>query len=333
MSELRKDPVVGRWVIISPERGKRPSDYATRHEEETEGFCPLCPGNESLTPPEIFAFRRKGTRPDGPGWNIRVVPNKFPALKKEGNLRRKNEGIFDWMRGVGEHEVVVETPDHGVELSELPLDTIKKVLFVFKLRMEELAKDSRFRYVIVFKNRGKEAGASLRHSHSQIIALPIVPKRVDEEMEGSRRYHKRHERCVFCEMIKEEIAREIRVVEKNDDFIAVSPFAARFPFETWILPRFHASHYEAILQVQYATLAEILSRTLKRLDHVLGVPPYNLVFHTAPIREGTLPYFHWHIEIIPKVTRVAGFEWGTGFYINPTPPEQSAAFLREVALP
>ncbi len=333
MPELRKDPIVGRWVIVSPERGKRPSDFAQKKSEWKEGFCPLCPGNESLTPPEIFAFREKGTRPDGPGWYIRVVPNKFPALKKEGEASPRKDGIYDWMRGVGDHEVVVETPDHQMELSQLPLENVKKILFVFKLRIEELTKDARYKYVIVFKNRGREAGASLRHSHSQIIALPIVPKRVGEELEGGRRYFEAHGRCVFCDMIAQERDRNVRIVEENENFISLSPFAARFPFETWILPKFHASDYKSIEQTQYRTLAEILSRTLKRLDEVLEEPPFNMVFHTAPIRSERLTYFHWHIEIIPKVTKVAGFEWGTGFYINPTPPERAAAYLREVELP
>ncbi len=332
MSELRKDPVVGRWVIISPERGKRPSDYAAKKIEKKEEFCPLCPGNESLTPPEIFAFREEGTGPDHPGWSIRVVPNKFPALKAEGNTDRQCDSIFDKMNGIGAHEVVIETPDHEVELPDLPLSSIKKILFVFKMRMEELSKDPRFRYVIVFKNRGQEAGASLQHSHSQIIALPIVPKRVMEELKGGKRYHRDHDRCIFCEMIGQELQRGVRLIEENEDFVAFAPFAARFPFETWIMPKAHASHYGMIQQFQYQTLAEVLSKTLKRLDRVLEDPPYNLVFHTAPILDEDLPYFHWHIEIIPKVTKIAGFEWGTGFYINPTPPEQSAAYLREVAL-
>jgi len=227
MSELRKDPVVGRWVIISPERGKRPSDYATRKTAKKEGFCPLCPGNESLTPPEIFAFREKGTRPDGPGWSIRVVPNKFPALMRGGRLERRKDGVFNWMNGVGEHEVVVETPEHAEELTDLPLESVKKILFVFKMRMEELAKDPRFRYVVVFKNRGQEAGASLQHSHSQIIALPIVPKRVIEELKGGKRYHDEHGRCIYCEMLAQEGTRGIRVIEENDNFIAFAPFAAR----------------------------------------------------------------------------------------------------------
>ena len=335
MSELRKDPVVGRWVIIASERGRRPSDYAVLDTEQGkgQGFCPLCPGNEKMTPPEIFAFREEGSDPDGPGWHIRVVPNKFPALKEAEETGYRSDGVYESMNGVGAHEVVIETPDHGQAFSELPLETIKRILFIFKMRMEELRKDPRFRYVVLFKNRGREAGASLRHSHSQIIALPIVPKRVSEEIVGGKRYFSRHGRCVFCDVIRQEAERKVRVVEENSDFIAIAPFAARFPFETWILPGKHASDYGMITQTQYRTLAEILSTVLKRINTVLRNPPYNLVFHTAPLTEGDLVHFHWHIEIIPKVTRIAGFEWGTGFYINPMPPERCAEYLREVRLP
>jgi UDPglucose--hexose-1-phosphate uridylyltransferase len=333
MPELRKDPVVGRWVIISPDRGKRPSDYAVSQEGGVEGFCPLCPGNEKMTPPEIFAFREEGSDPDGPGWHIRVVPNKFPALKETGRISHSMDGVYERMNGVGAHEVVIETPEHNRTFSELPLETIKRILFIFKVRMEELGKDPRFRYVVLFKNRGREAGASMQHSHSQIIALPIIPKRVSEEITGGSRYFNRHGRCVFCDVIRQEAERKIRVIEENDDFIAIAPFAARFPFETWILPKEHGSDYGKIKQTQYRTLAGILLDSLKRINKVLKNPPYNLVFHTAPLKEEALAHFHWHIEIIPKVTRVAGFEWGTGFYINPTPPEQCAEYLREVRLP
>ncbi len=333
MPELRKDPIVGRWVIISPERGKRPSDFSAAAIGQKDEFCPLCPGNEALTPPEIFAFRKEDTGPDQPGWQIRVVPNKYPALQPQGQMERRNEGVFDWMNGIGSHEIVIETPDHEVELTDLPLDSVKKILFVYKVRIEELSKDPRFQHVVVFKNRGKEAGASLRHSHSQIIALPIIPKRIMEELYGGRRYYRNKERCVFCEMVEQERQQSVRVVDENGDFVSFNPFAARFPFETWIMPKRHMSHYSRIEQHQFQSLAWILSRALKRLDTVLGIPPYNLIFHSAPILKEDLPYFHWHIEIIPKVTKVAGFEWGTGFYINPTPPEQSAVYLREVSLP
>ena len=332
MPELRKDPVVGRWVIISPERGKRPSDYAVKKVTQKDIFCPLCPGNEATTPPEIFAFRKEGTGPDRPGWNIRVVPNKFPALEPRGNMERRREGVFDRMNGVGSHEVVIETPDHDKELTDLPLNHVKKILFVFKMRTEELAKDPRFQSVVVFKNRGREAGASLQHSHSQIIALPIIPKLILEELYGGRKHYRNKERCIFCDMIEQERQEGIRIIDENDDFVSFSPYAARFPFETWITPRMHTSHYCQIQQHQYQTLAKILLKTLKRLDTVLEKPPYNLVFHTAPILKEDLPFYHWHIEIIPKVTKVAGFEWGTGFYINPTPPEEAAAYLREAPI-
>jgi UDPglucose--hexose-1-phosphate uridylyltransferase len=283
-----------------------------------------------MTPPEIFAFREEGSDPDSPGWQIRVVPNKFPALEEAGETGHRLDGVYESMNGVGAHEVVVESPEHGRAFSDLPVETIKRLLFVFKMRMEELRKDPRFRYVVLFKNRGREAGASLRHSHSQIIALPIVPKRVAEEIAGGKQYFTRYGRCVFCDVIRQELERQARVVEENRDFVAIAPFAARFPFEAWILPRKHASDYGMIPQTQYQTLAEILSVVLKRINKVLRNPPYNLVFHTAPLADGELAHFHWHIEIIPKITRVAGFEWGTGFYINPMLPERCAEYLREV---
>ena len=333
MPELRKDPIVGRWVIVSSERGKRPSDFSLKKMEKREVFCPLCPGNEAWTPPEVFAFRDKDTSPDSPGWSIRIVPNKFPALWPQGEMDRQRDGMFERMNGIGAHEVVIETPEHGTEFSDLPLHVIKKILFVFKMRTEELSKDPRFQHIVIFKNRGTTTGDFLQHTYSQIIALPIVPKRILEELNGGKRYHRDHDRCVYCEMVEQECQSGIRVVEINQDFVSFTPFAARFPFEIWIMPRFHDSNYVNIQQHQFQTLAEVLSNTLKRLDRVLETPPYNLVFHTAPLLGEDLPYFHWHIEIIPKVTKIAGFEWGTGFYINPTPPEQSAAYLREVTIP
>ncbi len=334
MPEFRKDPVVGRWVIVSAERGTLPSDYATKKDKGEGWFCPFCMGNESMTPPEIFAFRKEGTEPDSPGWNIRVVPNKFPLFSSQPHrgMEREREGIFDKMSGVGKHEIIIESPDHDKELTDLPLTTLKKILFVYKMRTEELSKDPRFRYVVIFKNRGREAGASLEHSYSQIIALPIVPKGILEELNGGKRYHRDHDRCIFCDMVEQECQSGLRIIEENEDFITFAPFAARFPFETWIMPKVHMSNYRMIQQHQYQTLAILLSSTLKKLDIALSNPPYNLVFHSAPILGEDLPYFHWHIEIIPRVSKMVGFGWGTGFYFNPTPPEESAACLRGVSV-
>ncbi|MGB7023326.1 MAG: galactose-1-phosphate uridylyltransferase, partial [Candidatus Acidiferrales bacterium] len=295
-------------------------------------FCPFCPGNELKTPPEILAYGRNGSGKDTPGWTVRVVPNKFPALGIEGNLDRQGEGLFDRMNGIGAHEVIIETPDHQSTLAMLPEKALEEVLWAYRDRVLDLKNDKRFRYILLFKNHGEAAGASLEHTHSQLIALPIVPKRVREEVDNSRRYYDVKERCIFCDMIRQEIETGTRVILSNDQFIALAPYAPRFPFETWILPLQHSSSFENQASPVYTSLAKLFHDFLGRLDTVLNRPAYNYVIHTSPIGEEINDHYHWHVEMMPKLTRVAGFEWGTGFYINPTPPEEAARFLREAQL-
>lgn len=339
MPELRKDPVIGRWVIISTERSKRPTDFSRSTEQTDDRICPFCPGNESATPPELLAVREDGTQPNTPGWRVRAISNKFPALKIEGDLSREGVGIFDKMNGVGAHEVIIETPDHGRELEQLPVAQVAEVLWAYRERTLDLQKDSRFRYVMLFKNKGVAAGASLAHSHSQLIATPVVPKRVAEELDGAQRYYDYKERCIFCDIIRQESDDGVRVIDRNDDFIAIAPFAPRFPFETWVLPRQHEAKFHRISDAHLGSFAAILKDTLQRLEVVLDNPPYNFMVHTAPHLgrgdgrgEGHDLAYHWHLEIIPQLIRVAGFEWGTGFYINPTPPEDAAQYMREAEL-
>jgi len=329
MSELRKDPVVGRWVIISSERGKRPSGWTNQVNTKGGGFCPFCPGHEDKTPPEICAVRPLTEEKDVPGWRIRVVPNKFPALQVEGTLAPKGFGNYDMMNGIGAHEVIIETPKHAADLADLSEEQIAEVLLTYRERMLDLARDVRFKYILVFKNHGGAAGASLEHSHSQIIATPIIPKRVSEELDGSKRFYDYKERCVFCDMIQYEIKSKVRLVSKNDDFVALAPFAPRFPYETWLLPMTHFSHFEIMPEALLGPLAAILKDTLCRINNSLGYPPFNFVLHSAPVQEGELTVYHWHFELIPKLTSIAGFEWGSGFYINPTAPEVAAAHLRK----
>ncbi|MCK5540758.1 MAG: galactose-1-phosphate uridylyltransferase [Deltaproteobacteria bacterium] len=333
MSELRKDPIVDRWVIISRERGKRPSEFSSLKQERKSGFCPFCPGNEDVVPPEILAYRQPGSQSNDSNWRLRVVPNKFPALHIEGDLVRQGDGVYDMMNGIGAHEVVIETPDHQATLSTMPIEAVEDVLWAYRDRIRDLAGDERFRYILVFKNHGLAAGATVEHSHSQIIALPIVPKRAKEEVEGAKKFYEYKERCVFCDIIQQEINQGLRMVSENHEFIAICPYAPRFPFETWILPKRHTHDYQANSKNMIEGLALILSDTLKRLNRVLDAPPYNFILHTAPVNyHDTSNYYHWHMEIIPKLTRVAGFEWGSGFYINPTPPEESAKFLRDAKI-
>ncbi|HDS15948.1 MAG TPA: galactose-1-phosphate uridylyltransferase [Proteobacteria bacterium] len=333
MSELRKDPIVDRWVIISRERGKRPSEFSTMKQERKSGFCPFCPGNEDVVPPEILAYRQPGSQSNDQNWRLRVVPNKFPALHIEGDIMRQGDGVYDKMNGIGAHEVIIETPDHQATLATMPIETVEDVLWAYRDRIRDLAGDGRFRYILVFKNQGLAAGATVEHSHSQIIALPIVPKRAKEEVDGAKKFYDYKERCVFCDIIQQEINQGLRMVSENHEFIAICPFAPRFPFETWILPKKHTHDYQNNSKNMIEGLALILSDTLKRLNRVLDTPPYNFIMHTAPVNYiDTSTFYHWHIEIIPKLTRVAGFEWGSGFYINPTPPEESAKFLRDAKI-
>ncbi len=332
MPELRKDPITGRWVIIATDRALRPTDFVRdKVQIRGSGFCPFCPGNESKTPPEIHAYRSDGSARNTPGWSLRIVPNKFPALGIEGTLNRQGEGLYDKMNGIGAHEVIIETPNHNLTPATMPTRAVEDILWAYRDRILDLKKDRRFKYILIFKNHGEAAGASLEHTHSQLIALPVVPKRVREEVDGARSHYNFKERCIFCDIIRQEMEKRARLVAENPAFIVLAPFASRFPFETWIIPKTHQCAFEVSQKPEFEQLAPLLKDMLARLDRVLDCPAYNYIVHTAPFGESTEDYYHWHMEIIPKLTKVAGFEWGTGFYINPTPPEESAKFLREAA--
>lgn len=332
MPELRRDPIIGRWVIIAKERGRRPTDFIIAEEPVRGGFCPLCEGNEHTTPHEVLAYGRSHFAPDTPGWSLRVVPNKFPALVIEGDLGKEGEGIYDKMNGIGAHEVIIETPRHDDVLHQMPVTQIKLILMSYRDRMLDLMRDMRFRYIIVFKNFKRAAGASLEHSHSQLIALPIVPYLIQEEINSCLRYFDYKERCVFCDIIRQELATGSRIVCENSNFITICPFAPRSPFEMWLLPKRHISTYTDLDDSMLDSLAQIFSETMKRLNAAIPNVPYNYMLHTSPLKQLNIEHYHWHIEIMPKTTMVAGFEWGTGFYINTTPPEEAAKFLREVRL-
>ena len=332
MPELRKDPILGRWIIIAKERGKRPTDFIIDKTPSRGGFCPLCPGNERTTPPEVLSYSDQTHAANTPGWSLRVVPNKYPALVIEGDLGKEGEGLYDKMNGIGAHEVIIESPKHDDVFAYLSAKRMKQVFVAFRDRLIDLAHDPRFRYVMAFKNQGKAAGASLEHSHSQLVALPILPRMIVSELQGSLTYFKYKERCIFCDIIHQEIHNNVRVVCENDQFVVITPFAPRSPFEMWVLPKHHSSAYISMDDNQFTQLTQIFSECLRRLDKCVPNAPYNFVLHTSPLRSQPLEHFHWHFEIVPKLTQIAGFEWGTGFYINPTPPEDAAKYLREVKL-
>jgi UDPglucose--hexose-1-phosphate uridylyltransferase len=330
MPELRKDPVLGRWIIISKERGKRPTDFLIEKPQVSGGFCPLCPGNEKTTPPEVLSYPNNDQqRSVHDGWQVRVVPNKYPALVIEGGLDKEGEGLYDKMNGIGAHEVIIESPKHDEAFAYLPHEQMMLVFKAYRQRIIDLTRDNRFQYVMIFKNHGKAAGASLEHSHSQLVALPILPRMIVSELAGALSYYKYKERCVFCDIIRQEIKQDIRVVCQNDHYITITPFAPRTPFEMWVLPREHSSSFSSADDAKLYALSEIFSETLRRLDTCIPNVPFNFLLHTEPLRTGGMEHYHYHFEIVPKLTSIAGFEWGSGFYINPMPPEEAAIYLRE----
>lgn len=330
MPELRKDPILGRWIIIAQERGKRPTDFLVEESATKGGFCPLCPGHESTTPDEVLVYGRTEGGPNTAGWKVRVVPNKYPALVIEGELDKQGEGLYDRMNGIGAHEVIIETPSHNTAFAQMDPGEMVWVFKAYRDRIRDLALDERFRYVMVFKNYGKAAGASLEHSHSQLVALPILPRMVSSELEGSLSYYKYKDRCIFCDIIRQEIQQNVRLVCQNDLFVTLTPYAPRSPFEMWILPKRHHSNYAAQDDDSLWALTQIFSETLLRLNGCIPKVPYNFVLHTQPLRSPLLEHYHWHFEVVPKVTSIAGFEWGTGFYINPMPPEETCTYLKEI---
>ena len=332
MPELRKDPITGTWVIISEERKKRPKYYQIIVDKDLSmpQNCPFCPGNEAMTPPETYALRPDHSRVNEPGWNLRVVPNKFPALRIEGELGKSGEGFYDKMNGIGAHEVIIETPLHPRERIDIDGSQIKNTLLAAKCRILDLKKDTRFKYIMVFKNFGPTAGATLSHSHTQLIALPVVPLRVQEEIEGARTHFQMKERCIFCDIIHYEKEADRRVLLENEHFLVMAPYAPRFSFELAVYPKKHNPAFENTTEAELESLGAILSATLAKIARALNHPDYNLIIHNTPCFNSVGDFYHWHIEFMPVLARVAGFEWGTGFYINPISPEESVQALKAI---
>ncbi len=331
MPELRKNPVTSNWVIISTERSKRPSDFIKKEKEDGKAksdSCPFCPGNEDKTPPEILSYRDEERSADTPGWSVRVVPNKFPALRLDEPPPQRDSALMETVSGYGFHEVIVESPDHQVSLGQYSQDQTEAVLSALLERYRAIEGDPFIRYIQIFKNSRAVAGASLSHPHFQLIALPLIPSTIDTELLGSRAYYVDHNHCIFCALIEEELNTKDRIVAENQGFVAICPHASRFPFETWFLPKKHDSGFDALRDKDIPQLASILKEVMGNFEEGLGAPPYNLILHTAPLDLESNEYYHWHMELLPRLTITAGFEWGTNFYINPTPPESAAQFLR-----
>lgn len=330
MSEWRRDPLTGHWTIIAPERAQRPYGF----NEEGELLCPFCEGMESFTPGETFSIRRDGTLPNQPGWFVRVFPNKYPALRRDAPfLGLKHDGFYQAMDGLGVHEVIVETPHHAVDFSEFSDDQVAKVLLAYRERLRNFRMERGLRHGLIFKNQGMEAGASMAHAHSQLIATPVVPQAILEELRRAVAFYRRRRWCPFCMLLEEERKRAVRVVLESSHFMAFVPYAARFPFEVMILPVHHCASF--LEETHLEDLARVLRRILRSIRKGSGEPSFNFVLHTVPYRarDEEQESYHWHLEILPTFLRMAGFEWGSGFSINIVRPEETAVRLRHFLEP
>jgi UDPglucose--hexose-1-phosphate uridylyltransferase len=328
MSQLRKDPLSDQWVIIAEGRENRPNEFERVPLRRVATRCPFCAGHEEDTPPPLAVYENGNGRLTRDPWLVRVVPNKYPAMLSSGRTSAVANGPYLQCDAVGAHEVIIETPRHVASLSQLTEDEARLLLLAYRDRLVALQRNRDYAYALVFKNVGPEAGASLEHSHSQIMATPMVPVQIEREIASAQRLHADNRRCFFCEMIEHELSEDERVVATSEQFIAICPFASRMPYEIWVLPRRHASHFECQPDEQLAELAQFVQKAVAKLESVHQTPAYNFFLHTAPFDTSPLRHYHWHIEIFPRLTITAGFEWGTGYYINPVPPEQAAAILR-----
>jgi UDPglucose--hexose-1-phosphate uridylyltransferase len=330
MSELRQDPSTKEWVIISTERAKRPHEFQRSNPlPKPPTRCVFCPGNEDQTPGELWRS------PQPPAeWAIRVVPNKFAALSANANHQRNDEKpMFRRMDGFGYHEVIIETPHHDRWMALMQPEEVRQVLLGFRERYWALRKARRIRLVLIFKNHGLAAGTSIEHPHCQVIATPVIPSDIRRKYDVAVQHYDDTGRCIYCDIVKAEREADERVVERSEHFLVFEPFASRSPFETWIAPFRHGPCFGNITDQELSNLAAVLQETLARLYYGLNNPDFNLIVHTAPVEDEAQPYYLWHIQIVPRLTTPAGFEIGSGIYVNPSLPEECASFLRSVQTP
>lgn len=327
MPQIRKDSIVNRWVIVATERARRPAAFVDQVSHQTDQKdCPFCTSNE---------------QPIYSNGQVRVFKSGTPFFSEVKPMERQKHGLYDFATSWGNHEVVLETTKHIANMADLPLEDIQKVFETYAQRMLLHRKDHFIRYVLAYKNYGVAAGSrAIGHSRSQIMAVPVNPIRVKDKITGAKRYFDFHERCLFCDLIRQERKDGQRVLLENSEFLAIMPFASRFPFETWIIPKRHCCEYAQGVTGYENQLAQMIKELLLRFKVGLNDPALNYVIQSAPFEEGgrykeypTIEEdYHWHIELVPRLTRVAGFERGTGFYINPIPSEMTAEFLRDIRI-
>ncbi|MCG8448926.1 MAG: galactose-1-phosphate uridylyltransferase [Pirellulales bacterium] len=327
--------MVGRRVFIAEDRAGRPNDYSKSEEvfgsssvaKATVALCPFCAGHEEQTPEPLF------TVSDAHGdWRVRVVPNKYPAVMGDAESAAPTGLSYSLLKAepsVGAHEVIIESPRHLHDITEMSLEELTVVLQMFRARLQHWAEDGRMQHAIVFKNVGSAAGASLEHVHSQLLAMPFIPEGIMAELQGAHSYFAKHQACLFCRLLEEEMHQGARLVAEEGSLVAFCAYAGRQPYETWILPNKHAAHYGELSDEETMSLAKILRQVLLKLQVQVPALSYNLVLHTAPFHHDCHLYYHWHWELIPRTSQLAGLEWGTNTYVNPLAPERAAAKLRE----
>jgi UDPglucose--hexose-1-phosphate uridylyltransferase len=332
MPELRFNLITKDWVIVAPERAKRPEDFIKKAVQcdplppYKEG-CPFCPGQEHLTPPETYRVGSADT------WSVRSIPNKFSALSREGLLERQISGIKRIMTGVGLHDVIIENPLHNAPPAVLSREAFHQIMKAYRELYRIFYQDPRVKMVILFKNHGMAAGTSLEHPHSQIVGTPVIPPQIGYRIEESKRYFEDTGECLYCKMISDELKDRERIIIESGQAVAFVPYAALSPFHTWIFPKRHTASLEAISDPELEDLGRVLKAVLERFYYGLDNPDYNLVLRSIPDPGGDNEFFHFYFAIVPRLTKAAGFELGSGMYINTQLPEKDAAFLRGVPIP
>jgi len=330
-SHLRKDAVTQRWVVIHPGRAELPlPNWRVRPTGLLADGCPFCPGNEARAGSEIYVEREPGSPRDGPGWWVRVMADKYPILHIEGELEKTAEGMYDSMNAIGAHEILIETPEHDRHWANLEILQLERVLRACQQRSLDLRNDVRFRHLIWVKNHGLPTSL-FHHPHSHIVASPFVPRAIEEELKGFSDHMRWKERCVLCDMVRQEIGAGRRVILRQGTIVVFVPFAPRFPYECWIVPVEHSHDFVAVRPPELRDLARAVQGVLARMLRLLDDPPYALVLHSSPLGEFTREEYHWHLELVPHPLQVLGLEWGTGIYINPVLPEVAADRLREAS--
>ena len=336
MSELRQDATTKEWVILAPERGKRPQERPKKKSTSIDSLpswdstCPFCPGNESETPEAVFQIPPS----DEPtGWEVRVVPNRFAALTPEGDTTRIEEGpFFRKMGGFGIHEVIIESPSHNTPMSLMPYEHVEKVLETYQQRYNALKTDRQIKHINIFKNCGWAAGTSLIHPHSQLVATPIMAPYYHRKFDVAHEYYADMGRCLYCDLISWDLEKgDRRIIAQTDNFIVIHPYASHVPYETWILPKMHCASFGLFPEAHITDLATLLRDTLYCLYQGLDNPAYNLVIDSTTTYDEDDPYYHWHIRIIPRLSTIAGFEMGSGIYISTALPEETADFMKATA--